>query len=324
MMPRTDTALVGRIGAIVVAGVFCLFTAAGSSFAADGTVLKAFSTDAGLSSNWIKGIFRDGDRILVADVKGTAVYDPAEKKFVPFAPGPGFKGARLTGWAEFGGKSYAGSESALNVRDGGKWSSLERFQQVQHNEELLVTDGKTLYAVARVMFGGVLRFNGKDWTIVDRGAGTGIMNNATSLLVRGDELFVGTTTNGLFHFDGKGWKVLGPQDGLPGVWVTSLAQTDEGVWVGCFNGLALFDGEKFRRFTTADGLPGNKISNLKVVNGKLLIGTMDAGLSIKVRNLFVNVGMDKGLSDNRIEAIEAADEGAWVGTVNGLNLVEVR
>ncbi len=312
-----------KAGLAVLAGAACL-ALGGPAAAADGTVLKVFSTGAGLKTNWIKGIFRDGDRILVADTAGTSVFDPAEAKFVPFAPGPGFKGARVTGWAELGGKTYAGTEAALNVREGGKWTSLDRFQQVQHNEELLVADGKTLYAVARVMFGGVLRFDGKQWTIVDRGSGTGIMNNATSLLIRGDELFIGTTTNGLFHFDGKAWKVFGPQDGLPGVWVTSLAQTDEGVWVGCFNGLALFDGEKFKRFTPADGLPGSKISALKVVGGKLLIGTMDAGLSIKVRNLFVNVGMDKGLSDNRIETIEAADGGAWVGTVNGLNLVEVR
>ncbi len=312
-----------RAGIALLAGIACLAFARPSA-AADGTVLKVFSAGSGLKTGWIKGIFRDGDRVLVTDTAGTFGFDPVEKKFVPFAAGAGFKGARVTGWTEFGGKTYAATEAALNVREGGKWTALDRFQQVQHNEELLVTDGKTLYAVARVMFGGVLRFDGKQWTIVDRGSGTGIMNNATSLLIRGDELFVGTTTNGLFHFDGKAWKVLGPQDGLPGVWVTSLAQTDEGVWVGCFNGLALFDGEKFRRFTTADGLPGSKISALKVIGGKLLVGTMDAGLSIKVRNLFVNVGMDKGLSDNRIEAIEAADGGAWVGTVNGLNLVEVR
>ncbi len=314
---------IGRAGICAVAWALSV-ALAGVAAAADGTVLKVYAAGAGMQSTWIKGIFRDGDRVLVATTAGTSVFDPAEKRFVPFAPGPGFKGARVTGWADFGGKTYAGSEIALNVREGGKWTSLDRFHQVRHNEELLVTDGKVLYALARVMFGGVLRFDGKDWAIVDRGAGTGIMNNATALLKRGDELFIGTTTNGLYHFDGKAWKVLLPENGLPGVWVTSLAQTDEGVWVGCFNGLALYDGEKFRRFGAADGLPSEKISALKVVNGKLLVGTMDKGLSIRAGNLFVNVGTEQGLSDNRVEAIEGSAEGAWVGTVNGLNLVEVR
>ncbi len=63
---------------------------------------------------------------------------------------------------------------------------------------------------------------------------------------------------------------------------------------------------------------------MKVIKDKLVIGTMDGGAAVKNRNLFVKVTMESGLSDNRIEAIEAADEGAWVGTVNGLNLVEVR
>lgn len=309
---------------IVAFALFAAVLLPSPAVAGDGLVLKTFGSPNGLPGDWLKGIFRDGDRVVATTMAGSAVFDPVEGKFIPFVPGKGFRGSRVTGWAEFGGKTYAGTESALNVRQNGAWSSLDRFQQVLHNEELLHSDGKTLYAVARVMFGGVLRFDGKEWKIVDRGPGTGIMNNATSVATRGAEIFIGTTTNGLFHFDGNAWKVLGPEQGLPGVWVTSLAVSDEGVWVGCFNGLALYEGGTFRKYTPADGLPGSKISSLKVIRGKLLIGTMDRGLSIKIRNLFVNVGMEKGLTDNRIEAIAEADEGAWVGTVNGLNLVEIR
>lgn len=309
--------------AFVTAVVFAM-APGWAAVAADGTVLAKFFTESGLPNAWVKGVFRDGEKVLVSYPGGTSLWEPAEKRFVPFAPGKGFRGASVTGWAEFGGKTYAGTESALNVRDGGKWVPLDRFQQVQHANECLYSDGKSLYALARVMFGGVLRFDGTNWSIVDRGAGTGIMNNATSILVRGDEIFIGTTTNGLFYFDGKAWSVIGPEQGLPGVWVTSLAQTNEGVWVGCFQGLALFDSGKVKKFTRADGLPGDKISVLKAIKDKLLVGTMDGGLSIGARGRFFGITTEQGLSDNRIEAIEAADEGAWVGTVNGLNLVEVR
>lgn len=312
-----------------VAGIVALVLVAATltpspAGAGDGVVLKTFNSSQGLPGDWIKGLFRDGDKVVATTMAGTAMFDSAEGMFVPFAPGKGFRGSRVTGWAEFGGKTYVGTEAALNVRQSGSWSSLDRYQQVLHNEELLHAAPDALFAVARVMFGGVLRFDGKEWKIVDRGPGTGIMNNATSIATRGDEIFIGTTTNGLFHFDGKAWKVLGPEQGLPGVWVTSLAVSDEGIWVGCFNGLALYEDGRFRKITPADGLPGNKISALKVIKGKLVVGTMDRGLSIKIRNLFVNVGMEKGLTDNRIEAIAEADEGAWVGTVNGLNLVEIR
>jgi hypothetical protein len=312
------------IAGIVAIALFAAALFPSPAGAGDGLVLKTFSSANGLPGDWLKGVFRDGDRVVATTMAGSAVFDPAEGNFVPFAPGKGFRGSRVTGWAEFGGKTYVGTEAALNVRENGTWSSLDRQQQVLHNEELLYADPKALYGVARVMFGGVLRFDGKEWKIVDRGPGTGIMNNATSIATRGDEIFIGTTTNGLFHFDGKEWKVFGPEQGLPGVWVTSLAVSDEGVWVGCFHGLALYEDGKFRKYTPADGLSGNKISALKVIKGKLLVGTMDKGLSIKIRNLFVNVGMEKGLTDNRIEAIAEADEGAWVGTVNGLNLVEIR
>jgi hypothetical protein len=291
--------------------------------AADGTLLKTIMAE-GLPNPWIKGVFKDGDKLIVTTTTGTAQRSPADEQFVPFAPGPGFKGTNVTGWAEFGGKSWVGTETALNVREGGKWSVLDRFQQVQHSEEVLFSDGKSLYAVARVMYGGVLKFDGGNWSIVDRGAGTGIMNNATAILTRGDEIFIGTTTNGLYYFDGKAWKVITQKDGLPGIWVTSLAANDEGVWIGCYNGLALFDGTRFKPYTKADGLPGDKISTLKVVKGKLVVGTMQNGLAIRQGRLFVNVSMANGLSDDRVEALEADDRGVWVGTINGLNLVEVR
>jgi hypothetical protein len=307
----------------ILLGVGLLAGLQGPASAADGTVLKTIMAE-GLPNPWIKGLFRDGERLIVTTTAGTVQRDPGDGLFAPFAPGGGFKGGRVTGWAEFGGKSWVGTEAALNIREGGKWSSLDKFQQVQHAEELLHSDSKSLFALARVMFGGVLKFNGSEWSVVDRGAGTGIMNNATAILSRGDELFIGTTTNGLYYFDGKSWKVFSQQDGLPGVWVTSLAATDDGVWVGCYSGLALFDGSRFKAFNTTDGLPGTRISALKVVKGKLVVGTMQSGVSIRQGRLFVNVSMATGLTDDRVEALEADDRGVWVGTINGLNLVEVR
>ena len=292
------------------------------------SVTRKYFTSSGLPNNWVKGIFRDGSRLLVTagdDRTGaTVVLDPGSDRFVPFEPGPGFSGKRVAGWAEYGGKAYAGTESALNVREGSDWTHLDRFGQVRHSGELLYSDGKTLYAVARVMYGGVLSFDGKEWRVVDRGPGTGIMNNATSVLMDGGILYVGTTTNGLFRFDGRQWTVLGVADGLPGIWVTSLAVTSEGLWVGCNDGLALVAGGKIRTFSKVHGLPSRRIRSLRTIKGKLLVGTADAGFSIRSGEQFEVFSVGQGLSDPRIEAIEAAPEGAWVATVNGLNLVTIR
>lgn len=304
------------------------FLVPGVSFGGDVSVSRKYFTASGLPNNWIKGIFRDGSRILVTagdDRTGaTVAFDPGKDRFVPFEPGPGFAGKQVTGWADYGGKGFAGTEIALNVREGSGWSHLEGFRQVRHSGELLYSDGKTLYALARVMYGGVLSFDGKDWRIVDRGPGTGIMNNATSILKDGETLYIGTTTNGLFRFDGRDWKVIGVEEGLPGVWVTSLAATAEGVWVGCNDGLALIAGGKIRTFSKAHGLPSRRISSVRSARGRLLVGTADAGLSIRTGERFETLSADNGLSDPRIQAIEEAPEGAWVGTVNGLNLVTIR
>lgn len=298
------------------------------AFAQDLAVARKYFTESGLPNNWIKGIFHDGSRVLVTagdDRTGrTVVLDAETDRFVPFEPGPGFSGTRVAGWAEFGGKSYAGTETALNVRENGRWAHLERFGPVRHSGELLYSDGQTLYALARVMYGGVLSFDGKDWRVVDRGPGTGNMNNATSILRDGETLYIGTTTNGLLRFDGRQWTAIGAAEGLPGIWVTSLAATAEGVWVGCNDGLALISGGKIRKIPESKGLPSSRIRSLRTIRGRLFVGTADAGLSIRTGERFETLSAEQGLSDPRIEAIEAAPEGAWIATVNGLNLVTIR
>ncbi|MFA6148383.1 MAG: hypothetical protein WC899_09255 [bacterium] len=308
--------------------VFAPFYFPGDAFGAEISVLRKYFTASGLPNNWIKGIFRDGGTVLVTagdDRTGaTVALDPGRDRFVPFDPGQGFAGKGITGWAEYGGKSYAGTESALNIRDGISWSHLDGFGPVRHSGELLYNAGKTLYAVARVMAGGVLSFDGKEWRIVNRGPGTGIMNNATAVLSDGENLYIGTTTNGLFRFDGRAWTVIGAAEGLPGTWVTSLALTDEGLWIGCNDGLALLVGKKIRTFSGADGLPSRRIRTVRRIRGRLFVGTADAGLSIRTGERFETLSTDRGLSDPRIQAIEEAPEGAWVGTVNGLNLLSIR
>jgi len=313
-----------KTGMLLLLGASIALPAPAASHAEEARVVKIYGKGSGLRGDWIKGIFREGDRLLVSTPAGTDQYVPPDDRFHPYEPEAGFNGNRVTGIAEYGGKVYVATDRALNVREGGKWTALDRFQQVLHNEELLYSDGKSLYALARVMFGGVLRYDGANWSVVTRGPGTGLMNNATSLVTRGEEIFIGTTNNGLYHFNGKKWTVHGPETGLPAVWVTSLAASSEGVWVGTGNGLILFEGGKFRKFTVENGLPSNKMSVLKVLNDKLFIGTMDGGVSVRSRIGFQNVTAREGLSDNRVEAIGTAGDGVWVGTVNGLNLLTIQ
>ena len=142
-MPSKSRLRAVPIATLVLAAA--LAAAPGVSRSADGVVLKTFTTGNGLRNNWIKGVFRDGDRLLVAHVAGTDLYEPFDRKFVPFEPPAGFKGGRITGIAAFGGKTYVGTDAALNVREGGKWTSLERHLQVVHSEEVLTASPTALY-----------------------------------------------------------------------------------------------------------------------------------------------------------------------------------
>lgn len=316
-----------RLPILPVLAILVVLLSGGAAGAADGTVLQVFTTADGLPNNWVKAVMTPPGKVVVTagdPVRGgTAVLGKGDRKFSPYEPGEGFAGTRVTSWAEFGGKSYVATEAALNVGEGGKWNPLTRFQNVMHSEEILVPAGNRLYAIAPVMYGGILRLEGGAWSLLERGQGMGILNNATGLATRGEEIFISTTNNGLFHFDGKGWKVV--TEGLPVPWVTSVAVDGEGtVWLGTPGGLGRYEEGKVTLLRTEDGLPSNKIAALQVIRGKLVVGTMDQGVSVKVRNQFINTGSAQGLSDDRVTVIAAGEEGAWVGTLNGLNLVEVR
>jgi ligand-binding sensor domain-containing protein len=301
----------------------------GPSQALEPGMAGKYSVADGLPSDWVKGIFVDGGRLLVsagdAVRGGTAVREEGGGKFVPFDPGSGFAGRRVTGFARFAGKVYVATESALNVSGEGRWTSLDNSGRVEHRSELLVAAEDSLYAVSRVMYGGVLRFDGKDWTPVTRGEGTGFLNNATALLARGKELFIGTTSNGLLHFDGSAWRVIGPSDGLPGVWVTAFAgAAGGGVYVGTYGGLAYLEGGKVRGIGPAEGYTGGRVTSLAIVDGILVAGTANAGIYLSDGGRFRAFGEKEGLSDNRVEALAPVPGGVWVGTLNGLNRVDLR
>ena len=173
------------------------------------------------------------------------------------------------------------------------------------------------------MLGGLVQYDGTQWKLLSRGEGTGVMNNITRIALWNGELWAGTTNNGIFVLKSGKWNVTGPEDGLPGLWITSLAGTDDGMYAGSPDGLGYFDGRRWKVFRVADGLPSNKVSALKAYENKVIVGTFDRGISIFDGRRFRNIGRAEGLSDDRVESIEVVEDTIWIGTINGLSLVRI-
>ena len=88
-------------------------------------------------------------------------------------------------------------------------------------------------------------------------------------------LWFGTLSKGVGKYDGKTFRYLTTEDGLPGNTVSSIVEDKEGyLWFGTRSGLSRYDGESFTNFSLENGLCNNTISNLLIDNrGDFWVGT---------------------------------------------------
>jgi len=303
----------------VVCAALCLSLAVESRGAA--VEVQAFFGKEALPFSWVSGVFRDGNDVWVGTKNGTRIYSLAGQAWR--TPPPGFQGNTVTGLARFGGSLYVATDAGLNIGGPAGWKAMGRIANAVASDGDLAASENTLWMAARTMTGGLLQFDGTGWKLLSRGEGTGVMSNITRLSVWNEELWAGTTNNGIYLFKSGKWTVIGPEDGLPGLWITSLAGTDDGMYAGSPDGLGFFNGNRWRVYRVADGLPSNKVSALKVYKNRVVIGTFDRGISIFDGRRFQNIGRAEGLSDERVESIEVVEDVVWVGTINGLSLVRI-
>ena len=112
--------------------------------------------------------------------------------------------------------------------------------------------------------------------------GIGRSSNAWSVLVdQQQNVWAGTSSDGLFHFEAGGFQRVLPVEKI-GPQIFSLLQArDQKVWVGGQNGLASFDGQNWRLFSKEDGLPPNAVRALaEDADSNLWIGTDGGGIFI--------------------------------------------
>ena len=105
----------------------------------------------------------------------------------------------------------------------------------------------------------------------------------TALLVRGDQVWVGTHS-GLHVLDPERgeWRPLSEQRAGVGEWIYALASAEPArVWIGSDRGLALWDRGTLSRFDPGDGLPHGVVSALAVdAEGRVWAGTFVRGLVV--------------------------------------------
>ena len=145
----------------------------------------------------------------------------------------------------------------------------------------------------------------------------GRYSNAWTVLVdRKQNVWAGTSTEGLFRFDtnafvpASGVQILGPA-------IFALFESRDGkIWAGTQNGLGCWGGNTWKLFTMRDGLSDNSVQAIaEDPTGNLWIGTANGGLNyFDGEKIISHQTTTNGLPGNDISCLYMDGDILWAGT----------
>lgn len=177
---------------------------------------------------------------------------------------------------------------------------------------------------------GLASFNGASWTVYTTKNSQLPSDNLLSLAADAGSLWIGTDGSGLVRFDGTAWTTYTTGNSpLPSNVVMSVAVTeDNSVYAGTWdnNGLALLRpaAGQWQVFRSSDGLADGSIRALATSTcGLLWAGTRFGGLTnnrVGFRPLYST--QTSPMPHDYVLSLAARGEDVWIGTQNGLAIVD--
>jgi len=97
----------------------------------------------------------------------------------------------------------------------------------------------------------------------------------TAIAIQGNNVWVGTSFNGIYKYDGESWIVYTESDGLVSDTITALVVNNDGIlWIGTNLGISKFENQHFTNFIEPVDLFLNSIYSLACdAQNNLWIGT---------------------------------------------------
>ena len=146
------------------------------------------------------------------------------------------------------------------------------------------------------------------------------LNYVRALIVdNSNTLWIGHE-GGLTSYDGKSFKTITRENGLPDNRVSALMQDKKGrLWVGSWDGVTVIDGTNMKTLTTKDGLLDNMTNVImEDSEGGIWLGSYVAprgGVSLLKDGKWQYFNIENMLPHNNITSIIQAKDGAvWIGT----------
>ena len=224
------------------------------------------------------------------------------------------------------GRIWIGTLSGgLVCRDGLRFTHYGPGQGIAQEGVLALLQDRAGRIWAGTAGGGVLRLEGERF-IREPGTEATSASSVRALLEgRDGSVWIGAD-NGLYRFREGALTRLTRAEGLTDNAVISLAEDDEGLWIGTeHGGLDRLVAGRLTSITTREGLAHERVWSLAVDRDQALwIGTDGGGLQRLSAGRLATLSTANGLTNDFVWAIREDREGSlWVGT-NGGGLSRLR
>lgn len=305
------------VGGIVVAALAGMsFTAA---FAAD---IRVLTSADGLPSNWVSALAAapDGKLWVGTGNAGVALLDPAGKVTnVYTARKDGLPSDEVTAIGLFRGKVYVGTAGGLAVFDGSAWEAVTQVLNVtMRNVRLAASpDGKEMWVSSVYLAGGLLRYDGKEWTFMG-GEGRGLFNGVAAIAFSPEGVLLGTVSGGAYLHTGT--DILPLKEGLPPVSVFSAAAIGNRMFLGTSDGLLARDGARWSDVPLPAGFALQPVFSLAASGSDLLVAG-GGGIARISSNKTTVLTVASGLPPGKIKALSAGEGYVAAGTPSGLAII---
>jgi ligand-binding sensor domain-containing protein/serine phosphatase RsbU (regulator of sigma subunit) len=147
---------------------------------------------------------------------------------------------------------------------------------------------------------------------------------------RNNELWLATDKNGIIKLqDGKITGILNKENGLLTNQILRIIEDREGnMWFASLDeGVLMYKDEKFIGYSENNGIIGSQVQAVLFADNNIFYVATEEGLSkfkkegnsIKKLNYYSN---KNGLNDISVNAIEKSENKVWIGTNNGINILD--
>ncbi|UCF78743.1 MAG: hypothetical protein JSW03_00240 [Candidatus Eiseniibacteriota bacterium] len=218
------------------------------------------------------------------------------------------------------GGTWLGTQGLVYHFDGEIWARHEPSVFEGRSIEVISGDESGNMWFAFYGGGGVVRYDGTNWTKYTRADGLASNEVRTILQDSSGNMWFGTEF-GVSRFDGVTWTTYTTADGLAHDQIHSMLEDNSGnLWLDTTGGVSRFDGTSWTGYTTADGLVSNDVRAMTDdSSGNMWFATWEGVSRFDGLNWTTYTTID-GLVDERVKSAVADRDGhIWFGTMMGVS-----